>query len=105
MRSSLVASGRKQLVGVQSLEDRPIPRGAQILENRDETPPADMKGYVTSVCYSPHLEKHIGLAIVKDGSQLLGKHMYAASPLTGVSVPVELVHHIFFDPSGERTRG
>ena len=105
MRSSLVASGRKQLVGVQSLEDRPIPRGAQILENRDETPPADMKGYVTSVCYSPHLEKHIGLAIVKDGSQLLGKHMYAASPLTGVSVPVELVHHIFFDPSGARTRG
>ena len=105
MRSALAANGRKQLVGVQSLDDRPIPRGAQMLERSDETPPADMKGYVTSICYSPHLEKHIGLALVKDGSQLLGKRMHAASPLTGVSVPVEIVHHIFFDPSGARTRG
>ena len=31
--------------------------------------------------------------------------MYASSPLTGREVPVEVVHHIFLDPQGERVRG
>ncbi len=105
MRPALVSSGRKQLVGLISLDGRPIPRGSQILQHDEETLPADMKGHATSVCYSPHLEKNIGLGLLKDGCQLYGKRMYASSPLTGASVPIEIAHHIFFDPSGARTRG
>ena len=104
-RTALVSAGRKQLVGVVSLNGRPIPKGAQIVEVNDSQPPAKSKGHVTSSCYSPLMDKEIGLALVADGRQVYGKEYYAASPLTGRSVPVEVVHHIFVDPEGERTRG
>ena len=104
-RDTLVASGRQQLVGVVSVNGRPIPRGAQIVEYSNAQGVTDTKGHVTSACYSPHLEKEIGLALIADGLQIQGKQMYAASPLNGRSVPVEVVHHIFYDPSGARARG
>ena len=104
-RETLVSSGRQQLVGIVSVNGRPIPRGAQIVEYSNAQGVTDTKGYVTSACYSPHLEKEIGLALIADGLQIQGKQMYAASPLNGRSVPVEVVHHIFYDPSGERARG
>ena len=104
-RSALVANGRKQLVGVRSIEGSPIPKGAQIVAERTKGKPAPSVGHLTSVCYSPHLDQEIGLALVADGRQIYGKTMYAASPLTGREVPVEIVHHIFLDPQGERVRG
>ena len=104
-REALVSSGRQQLVGIISVNGRPIPRGAQIVEYSNAQGVTDTKGYVTSACYSPHLEKEIGLALIADGLQIQGKRMYAASPLNGRSVPVEVVHHIFYDPSGVRARG
>lgn len=104
-RSALVANGRKQLVGIKSIEGSPIPRGAQITPERSQGNPAQSSGYVTSACYSPNLEQEIGLALIADGPQIHGKTMYASSPLTGREVPVEVVHHIFLDPQGERVRG
>jgi len=104
-RSALVAGGRKQLVGVKSTNDSPIPRGAQIITERSQGKPIEMAGQVTSVCYSPNLEQQIGLAIVADGRQIYGKTLYASSPLTGREVPVEVVHPVFIDPQGERVRG
>ena len=103
-REALLESGRKQLVGLASADGRPIPHGAQIVAHSDSKPPAETMGHITSVCYSPHLEKHIALALVVDGRQLYGSMVYASSPLTGMSVPVEISNHIFFDPTGERTR-
>lgn len=104
-RTALVSAGRKQLAGVVSLNGRPIPKGAQIVEESDARPPAKTKGHVTSSCYSPLMDKEIGLALIADGRQVCGKEYYAASPLTGRSVPVEVVHHVFVDPEGRRTRG
>ena len=104
-RPALVAGGRPQLVGVVSINGRPIPRGAQIVDRGGTSPPAQTKGHVSSVCYSPNMDKEIGLALIADGRQIYGKELFAASPLTGRSVPVEVVHHVFIDPQGERTRG
>ena len=104
-RDALVSAGRKQLVGVVSLSGRPIPKGAQIVAEQDARPPATTKGHVTSSCYSPLMDKEIGLALIAGGRQIYGKELYAASPLTGRTVPVEIAHHIFVDPKGERTRG
>ncbi|MDE0309914.1 MAG: sarcosine oxidase subunit alpha family protein [Acidiferrobacterales bacterium] len=104
-REALVSSGREQLVGVESLSGRPIPKGAQIVAASDTRPPAETRGHVTSSCYSPLLDKEIGLALIADGRQIYGTELYAASPLTGRTVPVKVAHHIFVDPQGERTRG
>ena len=104
-RSALVANGRKHLVGVQSLDGKPIPKGAQIIAEKSDGEPTKSSGHVTSTCFSPHVEKEIGLALIADGRQIQGKTMYASSPLTGREVPVEVVHPIFIDPQGERVRG
>ncbi len=104
-RSALKAGGRKQLVGVRSIDGSPIPRGAQILLEKSGGKSAESKGHVTSACFSPHLNQEIGLALVADGRQIHGKTMYASSPLTGREVQVEIVHHIFVDPQGEKVRG
>ncbi len=103
-RTGLTATGRLSLVGIVATEDRPIPKGAQIVERSDDAPPASTIGHVTSSCFSPHLNKEIGLALIRGGDQRLGKKVYAASPLTGRNVAVEIAHHIFFDPTGERAR-
>ena len=104
-REVLVSSGRKHLVGVESVNGRPIPKGAQIVDSSDSKPPAQTRGHVTSSCYSPVLDKEIGLALIADGRQVFGKEYYAASPLTGRSVPVKVVHHVFYDLEGELVRG
>ncbi len=104
-RSALTANGRKQLVGIKSIDSSPIPRGAQIIAEPSGGKPAQTFGQVTSACFSPHLNQEIGLALIKDGRLIYGKTMYAASPLTGREVPVEIVHHIFVDAEGERVRG
>ncbi len=104
-RSALVANNRKQLVGVRSTNGRPIPKGAQIVEESQIRSHMDMKGHVTSICHSPNLDQEIGLALIANGRQIEGKILYAASPLSDRIVPVEVMHHIFFDPAGERTRG
>ncbi len=104
-RSELVGNGRKQLVGIKSMDNSPIPHGAQIIKERSDGKPTETAGHVTSTCFSPHLNREIGLALIADGRQIYGKTMYAASPLTGREVPVEVVHPIFIDPQGERVRG
>ena len=104
-REALNANSRKQLVGLKSVEGRPIPKGAQIVLEKSNHVPGPTCGHVSSRCYSPHLDQEIALAMIRNGRQLMGKVVYAASPLTGREVAVEIVHHVFIDPQGERVRG
>ena len=104
-RPALCSDNRKQLVGLRSTTGRPIPRGAQIVETSTILPKMESKGHVSSTCYSPNLDQEIGLALIANGRQIEGKVLYAASPLNGRIVPVEVVNHVFFDPTGERCRG
>jgi sarcosine oxidase subunit alpha len=105
-KPALLADDRKQLVGLQSADGKTkIPRGAQIVADPDGNRPVSMLGEVTSSCYSPHVDNHIGLAIVRGGTQRMGETLWAVSPLTRQRARVKLCSPHFIDPEGERLRG
>jgi glycine cleavage system aminomethyltransferase T len=65
----------------------------------------NMKGYVTSVCYSPTLKEMIGLAFVKGGHARVGQTIRAVDMLRNVDTLCEIVSTQFHDPNGEKLRG
>jgi len=104
-REGLAADGRLQLVGVVSLDNRPLNGGAHIVERLSEGPPRNSLGHLTACCYSPALGKYIALALVKDGSSRVGQRAFISDPLRNRFGPVDLVSHHFFDPDGSRMHG
>jgi sarcosine oxidase subunit alpha len=104
-REGLVASERLQLVGIVSLDNRPLNGGAHIVEELDEENPHGSIGHITACCYSPMLGKYIALALVKGGSALHGTRAFVSDPLRKRFGPVEIVSNHFFDPEGSRMHG
>ena len=97
---------RKILVGLCSTDgETPIPRGGQLVKRPTNSPPVLMLGHVTSVAYSPNLKTPIALALLTGGTELWEQTLYAMSPLTGQTVPVQVVNPVFIDPKGERLHG
>ena len=84
-REGLIAADRLQLVGLISLDNRPLNGGAHIVEELDEANPHDSIGHITACCYSPALGKHIALALVEGGKARHGTRAYrlrsAAQPV------------------------
>jgi sarcosine oxidase subunit alpha len=92
---------RQQLVGLQALqEQQPIRPGAHLRITNESRTGIGSDGWVTSACYSPHLETHIALAVLRGGRQRQGEivevldeaHRYQA----------RVVAPVFFDPANER---
>ena len=54
-REGLVAPDRLQLVGIMSLDNRPLNGGAHIVEELDRDNPRGSIGHMTAACYSPAL--------------------------------------------------
>lgn len=104
-REGLVAAERLQLVGVVSLDNRPLNGGAHIVEELDEENPHGSIGHITACCYSPMLGKYIALALVKAGTALLGTRAFVSDPLRKRFGSVEIVSNHFFDPEGSRMHG
>ncbi len=109
-RPGLVAESRKTLVGLVSENGEEIKRGSQLIEKQEDMKymdrsPVKMIGHVSSKYYSSNLQQHIGMGLLQQGEQWIGKTIYAASPLTATCVPVKVVHHVFIDPKGDRARG
>jgi sarcosine oxidase subunit alpha len=104
-RPMLANPGRKQLVGLLTAEDAPlIPRGAQLVADAGHRLPNPIVGHVTSACYSPHLKRPIALALLAAGRSRIGETLYAVSPLSNVTLPVKITHHVFIDPDATRLR-
>jgi len=99
------AEPRRELVGLVADDNKPIARGAQLIDEPGRPAQAAMAGHVTSACYSPNLNKEIALALLRGGRGLHGKKMFAASPLSGASTPVTVTSPVFIDPQGARARG
>lgn len=94
---------RPALVGLMSLEDNVgIPAGSQLVADPQARPPVTMLGYVTSTTYSITLDRQIALALLTDGAERQGQTLYAANPLAGSAVKVQVVSPHFFDPEGKR---
>jgi sarcosine oxidase subunit alpha len=104
-REGMVAADRIRLVGVVSLDNRPLNGGSHIVEQLDRENPRGSIGHITAVCYSPTLGKYIGLALVKGGKTQHGTRAFVSDPLRNRFGPVEIVSHHFYDPEGKRMHG
>jgi methylglutamate dehydrogenase subunit C len=101
-REGLVKEDRLSLVGLHSRDGQSISGGSHVVLSGDAASPGESLGHVTAACYSPALRKHIALALVANGKEMIGKHAFAADPLRGRHVSVEIVSHHMFDPEGRR---
>ncbi len=113
-RPGLSADRRLELVGVRSLSATVrIPKGGHLIKerhiaaamSRSERHHVPTEGHITSITYSPYLDAHIALCLLRDGRGRLGERFHVASPLAGVCVPVEVVDPVFVDSEGGRARG
>jgi glycine cleavage system aminomethyltransferase T len=104
-REGLTRPGRLQLVGVVALDGRPLSGGAHLVDKLDESAPRGSIGHLTAACYSPALNRHIALALVRGGKARHGSRAFVSDPLRRRFGPVEIVSHHFFDPEGSRMHG
>ena len=78
--------------------------GSHFIRQGEPATAANDQGYMTSVCYSPHLKSSIALGFLKDGASRKGEVLRAVNPVQDAEVLVEVVSPHFLDPEGERLR-
>ncbi|MEO7123599.1 MAG: sarcosine oxidase subunit alpha family protein [Lacisediminihabitans sp.] len=99
---------RKHLVSVLPV-DRTIllPEGTQLVASgvriTPELGPVPMEGFVTSSYRSVALDRTFGLALIKNGRNRLGEHLF--SPIGDALVEVEIAPTVLYDPEGKRRDG
>jgi sarcosine oxidase subunit alpha len=100
-RPDLVASGRKQLVGL--VTDAPtlvLDEGAQVVVDPNAPLPIKMLGHVTSSYWSDACGHSIALALIEDGRALKGRTLHVTTP-SGFAA-ARVTDPVFFDSKGER---
>ena len=102
-REGLNDPKRYELVGLVSKSGEPLRAGAHVV-NGPKDEPGPSRGFVSSTTFSPALEKEIALGLVKGGVGQIGVAMFAADPVHGKHVPIEVVSAHFYDPDGSRMR-
>ncbi|WP_018689114.1 sarcosine oxidase subunit alpha [Ahrensia kielensis] len=103
-RPDLVASGRRQLVGLKSIDGRSVlEEGAQIVEDPNQPVPMKMIGWVSSSYWSENAQKPIAMALIEDGFNLMGKKLYV--PMANEVIEVEVCKAVFVDEEGGRLHG
>jgi sarcosine oxidase subunit alpha len=104
-RPGLNADDALSQVGIKPVNPNDkVTAGGHLMHTNGPVDAAHDQGYVTSAAYSPSLESMIGLAFLKNGTTRLGEKMRLVSPVTELTVEVEIVSHHFVDPEGERVR-
>lgn len=100
-REANQAAGRKQLVGLETLDPgRAIHAGGHLLIGKDRSPPAETDGWVTSACYSPTLGRYIALAVLCSGPDRIGEILTVCDGNQRFNVKV--VAPVFYDPENKR---
>jgi sarcosine oxidase subunit alpha len=101
-RSFLAAPGRKELVGLETLDPRQgLPDGAHAVEGRRGDGHARMLGHVTSTYWSPTLGRHIALGLIRNGRARMGE-VLVFSTSAADTVRARVVDPCFFDREGSR---
>ena len=104
-REGLTAPDALRQVGLRPLsKDDKITAGGHLMAASGPVDAAHDQGYVTSACYSPDMNSMIGLGFLKDGANRTGERLRLVSPLTDLTVEVEVVSPHFIDPQGDRVR-
>ncbi|MCX8509171.1 MAG: sarcosine oxidase subunit alpha, partial [Rhodobacteraceae bacterium] len=105
-RPGLMDRTREQLVGLKPLApEKPIGAGAHLFAPGANPVRQNDEGYVTSVCWSPTLSSHLGLAFLKNGRARLGQSVRLVDHMRGTDLLCEVINPVFFDPEGGRARG
>jgi methylglutamate dehydrogenase subunit C len=105
-RPALVDPKRPKLVGLQPRDRRKrlyagahlLPLGASHVAENDE-------GIITSVAFSPSLDRWIGLGLIIGGAERVGQTVMMVDFMRESFIEVELCPPVFVDPKGERLRG
>jgi len=92
---------RKQFVGLEPLDpNQQVRPGGHLLIGKDRQAPAETDGWVTSACYSPSLQRHIALGVLRGGRNHLGEILTVCDEDRRFNVKV--VSPVFYDPENER---
>jgi sarcosine oxidase subunit alpha len=103
-RPAMRAPGRKQLVGLLSIDRTSLlDEGAQVVATAGQVAPMQIIGHVTSAYASPTLGHPIALAMVADGRSRIGQTLFV--PLPGGEIAVQVTSPVFYDPEGARLNG
>ncbi|MGP9821108.1 sarcosine oxidase subunit alpha family protein [Salinarimonas sp. NSM] len=79
-RPDLLASGRKQLVGLETEDpNERLDEGAQVVADPSAPIPVPMLGHVTSSYFSPACGRTIALALVADGRARMGETVHVTT--------------------------
>ena len=104
-RSSFIAEDRQKVVGVVPIDKKTsIPEGSHLVKDANAKLPNPKLGHISASCWSVEYNNPFSLAILKDGKNMIGKKLFALSPLKNKSIPVEIVSSHYVDPKGERVR-
>jgi sarcosine oxidase subunit alpha len=89
-------TGRRQLVGLTSVDGTAICEGAMLVVRQGEEP----AGHVTTAAPRVAGEGAIGLGLLADGTTRHGEVLLAWSPTRRSTVPVRVGPPVFHDPEG-----
>ena len=105
-RPGLSGPEREQMVGLKPVPgSKSIGAGAHLFDEGAEPVRVNDQGHVTSVCWSPTLNSHLGLGFLINGRARIGTRVRLVDHLRKTDVICEVVHPVFFDPEGGRARG
>ena len=104
-RKAFTAKDRQRVVGVVPIDKKTsIPEGSHLVIDANAKLPNPKLGHVSASCWSVENNNPFSLAILKDGKNMIGKKLFALSPLQKKTIPVEIVSSHYVDPKGERVR-
>ena len=96
-----VRDGRLEFVGLTPVQRGGVlASGAHVIDVKHSGAPAPTQGYVTSACYSPNLQRYVGLGLVQDGSTRLGETVNVYD--NGKVQAAQISTHAAWDPEGDR---
>lgn len=105
MREGLNDANREVLVGLKAVNpNEKIPAGSHLISDGALNGPENDHGYVTATTWSPTLDSHIALGVLKRGRERHGEILRAANPLQKYDVMVEVADPVFYDPENARVR-
>ena len=104
-RDELVSEDRMVMVGIKPV-DKPdkLHAGSHVIPKGAKPGPDTDQGYVTSACFSPTLDRYLGLGMVARGRDRIGEVVSVCDPLRGKIYDCEICAPVFYDPDGERQR-
>jgi len=103
MRAASLDPDRRQLIGLLAEDpQQAIHAGGHFLPSTSKSAPAATLGWITSAAFSPVLQRHIALGMLRGGRARLGQvvQVYDA----GNTYPVKIVPPAWVDPHNERLK-